>query len=428
MSSKNSSVLSIAIIGTGPSGIYTLQALSRAQQSLQITLYEDGKIAGTGLPYSPLNNSVEMLSNICSLEIPPLGITFAAWLNAQTPQTLQSLGVNGPISDRAYYPRIAIGAYYKERFEDIILRMREVGHDVLVRIETRVDDIRRGIGKIEIVSKNTSVGVATTTFDCVVVATGHEERTNEVPGIVPNTKLLKVISDLNCTEVGIIGTSLSALDAMVAIASRFGSFSDSKDGQLLFELDPDKSSFHVTLMSRRGILPDADFYYPLPLIPPVYFNDLSVDALIAQGPNGLLEKVFDLFLWELQNSDPAYFACLPKSLNVDNFAQAYFQPRANSDPIAWARHNLLEAAENHQKHKVVGWRHTILRSHEVFSRAVAHLNSIDLQRFNMGIKNVFVDNYSAVPLLSIERLLALQSAGLLSVLRLGEDYCELCNR
>ena len=41
----------IAIIGTGPTGLYTLAALIDGQQSLAITLDEAGDQAGVGMPY-----------------------------------------------------------------------------------------------------------------------------------------------------------------------------------------------------------------------------------------------------------------------------------------------------------------------------------------------------------------------------------------
>jgi hypothetical protein len=71
----------------------------------------------------------------------------------------------------------------------------------------------------------------------------------------------------------------------------------------------------------------------------------------------------------------------------------------------------------------VAWRYAILRMHEVFGNAVKLLDECDRKRFSRGLKQVFIDNYAAVPPLSIERLLALRDAGRLHILRLGNDYC-----
>ena len=64
----------------------------------------------------------------------------------------------------------------------------------------------------------------------------------------------------------------------------------------------------------------------------------------------------------------------------------------------------------------------MLRMHEVFGDAVKHLSERDRRRFSDGMKQVVIDNYAAVPPLSIERLLALRDAGRLRILRLGNDY------
>lgn len=50
------------------------------------------------------------------------------------------------------------------------------------------------------------------------------------------------------------------------------------------------------------------------------------------------------------------------------------------------------------------------------------LSAVDRERFDRGLKMVFVDNYAAVPSESIRRLLALLDAGVLSALALGDNY------
>lgn len=42
----------IAIVGTGPTGIYTLQNLLQGEPQRSIFLYERGRKAGVGMPYS----------------------------------------------------------------------------------------------------------------------------------------------------------------------------------------------------------------------------------------------------------------------------------------------------------------------------------------------------------------------------------------
>lgn len=62
---------SIAIVGAGPTGIYTLYELVKRGELLAITLFEKEAQAGVGMPYSDDNTAAQMLANIASIEIPP---------------------------------------------------------------------------------------------------------------------------------------------------------------------------------------------------------------------------------------------------------------------------------------------------------------------------------------------------------------------
>ncbi|HAJ42815.1 MAG TPA: FAD-NAD(P)-binding protein, partial [Alcanivorax sp.] len=44
------------------------------------------------------------------------------------------------------------------------------------------------------------------------------------------------------------------------------------------------------------------------------------------------------------------------------------------------------------------------------------------ERFNTGLRRVFIDNYAAVPPESIRRVLALRAAGVIDVLAMGQAY------
>jgi uncharacterized NAD(P)/FAD-binding protein YdhS len=56
--------------------------------------------------------------------------------------------------------------------------------------------------------------------------------------------------------------SLSGLDAAMAVAIQHGEFVENA-----FRLDDASQPLKIVLMSRTGILPEADFYCPIPMIP-----------------------------------------------------------------------------------------------------------------------------------------------------------------
>ena len=66
----------IAIVGAGPTGIYTLFSLLQQQTPLSISIFAQADEAGVGMPYSDEETSKMMLANIASIEIPPHYYTY----------------------------------------------------------------------------------------------------------------------------------------------------------------------------------------------------------------------------------------------------------------------------------------------------------------------------------------------------------------
>ena len=176
-------------------------------------------------------------------------------------------------------------------------------------------------------------------------------------------------------------------------------------------------------MSRSGILPEADFYCPIPYEPLRIATEEAIEREIAAGADGLLDRVYALVADEIEAADPAWSERVALStLGADSFADAYFADRQRHDPFRWAEYNLREVERNKRDRRTVRWRYAILRLHEVVQEIVPHLDEQDRDRFDAGLCKVFVDNYAAIPSESIRRLLALRKAGLIEVLELGQDY------
>ena len=74
----------IAIIGSGPTGIYTFYSLLKNASPLSVSVFEQADEAGVGMPYNDDDNSRLMLANIASIEIPPLFMTYLDWLKRQS--------------------------------------------------------------------------------------------------------------------------------------------------------------------------------------------------------------------------------------------------------------------------------------------------------------------------------------------------------
>lgn len=415
----------IAIVGSGPTGIYTLNGLVKRSEPLSITIFESEAEPGKGTPYHPDLNDRAMLSNIASIELPRICDTLTEWLRGQTDETLQRFGIDRPfIGEREFYPRVVLGEFLHSQFSKLVAEGRANGHAVEVMALHRVSDIELRVEDIEVSVTAPDDATLEFAFDHVVMATGHDwpETTEVKPGYFISPWPAPVLKTIPPCRVGILGTSLSGIDALITVATAHGAFLLDEQGDLQYHALPGTDSFHVTMMSRKGVLPEADFYCEIPYRPLQFCTEAAVDHLIASQRHGLLDALFELFKAELIFCDPDYASAIGLSLlNVETLAPAYFRSRETTDPFSWAARNLAEAETNKRRRYTVEWRYAILRMHEVIARAIPHLDETDLKRFHQHFKTVFVDDYATVPHESIRRLLALHGVGKLEIVALGND-------
>lgn len=413
----------VAIVGAGPTGIYTLFALLQGNSPVQIAIYEAADEAGVGMPYSDDLNSRLMLANIASIEIPPLIISYLDWLRSQSAELLLRYGVDKTgLHDRQFLPRILLGKYFRDQFLGLVSQAQSTGHEISVHEGCCVTDIEATSDGVHIWSDDDPAPVQ---YDMAVIATGHVwPEDDEAPrAFFPSPWSGMLDAQIPAVAVGIMGTSLSAIDSAMAVAAQHGRFFEEEDEGLRYDLEAESEELSITLMSRSGILPEADFYCPIPYEPLEIATDARVEAEISAGPDNLLDRLFDLVRQEIEANDPAW-ACSVSlaTLDADSFADAYFARRSDHDPFRWAVYNLREVERNKRDQRTVAWRYTILRLHEAIEEAVPGFTEADRGRFDAGLSRVFVDNYAAVPSESIRRLLALRAANVIEVLELGPDY------
>ena len=209
----------------------------------------------------------------------------------------------------------------------------------------------------------------------------------------------------------------------MAVVIQHGDFVESEREQIHFNLDEGSEKLNIVLMSRSGILPEADFYCPIPYEPLTVVTQEAINHEISAGADGLLNRVFGLMIEEIERADPVWSKHLAlNTLDADSFAKAWFADRKINDPFHWAEANLYEVERNKRDKRTVPWRYVILRLHEAVQLIVPYLDEQDRKRFDVGLARVFIDNYAAIPSQSIRRLLALREAGIISILTLGPDY------
>lgn len=402
--------------------------LARGERKFSVTMFESQKEAGKGTPYHQDWNDEQMLSNIASIELPAINETLLNWVERQSDDQLDQWGVvREEIHERTFFPRVTLGEYFKAQLSQMQADFSNADQSFTLKAQHRVDDVMMCEAGIKLlVTMLDEEKTYEETFDYVVMATGHvwPKKTEIRPGYFLSPWPASALGTIGNCHVGVRGTSLSGIDAVVALARGAGSFWRNAENHLEYMIEPGNEAFRVTMISRKGLLPEADFYYPIPYEPLEIFTAQAVESILSTAPRQkLLDRVFALFQRQLIASDPDYAARIQLTdATLEEFSRRYFLEREQHDTFEWARRNLAEAKANQESKTTVAWRYTILRMHEVIKNIVPSLLAEDYKRFNRWLKPVFVDDYATVPHESIERLLALKESGVLDVLSVGEDY------
>ena len=408
----------IAIIGCGPMSIFLLKHLIQARSPLTIEVFEQHPQPGTGMPYRSDLNDDFMLANIFSREIPTITEPLADWLRAQPAEFLHRWQIAPEnISGRDFYPRTLLGEYLQAQLRRLVVIGQEAGHSITLRAGHPVQDIHPDTDGFTILPG------APGRFSHVVIATGHIWDANPQMGTAalrspwPATQL----RGLPAGPVGILGSSLSAVDVAVALAHDHGQFAEVDDG-LDWSPNPGHEGLSITMISKNGILPEADFYYPYPYEPLLHLTDAAVKAMIAAQPGHVLQGVFELLLRELMACDPGYVTGLKMpEPTIEAFGVAYFAHRQRLGPFRALRLDLAESRRTIARQETVPSRYALLRGHEAFELVMPHMTPPEWDRFRTHLLPVFADCYAAVPHLSLDRLVALRAAGVIDIVDCGDD-------
>lgn len=412
----------IGIVGAGPMALYTLKELINSRRSLHITVFESANQAGSGMPYSSDMNADFMYCNAFSHEIPTMTQPLTCWLESQDRAFLQDWNLTPDlISSRAFYPRVLLGKYMESEFADICDLGWQNGHQIKVLTGHQVLDISPDPSGGAECLVQTHSGTQRLSFNKVIIATGHDwptvPRIDEVDLVSPWP--YTNIQALKAGPIGVLGSSLSAIDTVIALGFEHGEFHEEDNCVSWFAKDS-SSNLNISMVSHKGIMPEPDFYYPYPYLPLKHVNPEAVCQEVSKGSDQLLKRVFDLLIAELTDADPEYMIELGAGAEtVSGFAKAYFERRERLGGLKALRETLEESQTSKELKQPIAYRYSLLRGHESFELILEHLNQADWKLFMDQLMPVFADCYSAVPHVSVRRILALYDAGVLEILPTG---------
>lgn len=412
----------IGIIGAGATSLYILKELLNTKLKFSLVIYETNAVPGSGMPYSGNQNADYMLCNAFSREIPVVTQSLVGWLHSLPKAELSEWELStNDVHARAFYPRVLIGEFLQHEFAELVCLAEKSGVDIVVRCNEKVVDV--GESEQGHIFVQTAVQSPLELFDHVIIATGHVWSSQPMIGNVALTSPwpYSQVTSLRVQNVGILGSSLSAIDCVVALGFARGTFSETSDA-VTWAPNVDQQDFKATMYSKMGIMPEGDFYYKYPYEALEFFTAKAVQKEIDAGRAGLLNRIFNLLLSELNSADPSYLEQLGDDADsIEGFGSAYFRRRRQLGGLPAVKKDFDQVRRSMRDRQTIPHRYLLLRAHEIFDLALRSLDDNDWEMFRENLLPVFADCYAAVPHLSIARIIAMYDAGVLSLMDTGND-------
>lgn len=407
-----------AIIGAGFTGTATINYLLNQIQNniikatkIKIIVFEKNDELGPGFPYSNKYTETTHLLNTPANYNSVLAnnnLDFFIWLKQNHSSLLKKLKLdNVDLYNRfkkkpkqsECYPRIWLGLYLKARFQQAIHDAKNFGIVLDIFTNTEVINITESNDSLTITYKNNiSATLSSIKVDHVFLTTGHWQAyplnlssTHYVPSIYDKAILKNTC--LRANKIGILGASLSALDAAFSI--------------MLYKKTLNVP-YQITFLSRRGRLPTVRGKQGKYINQ--FFTQSNIEKFIKNNQGyAPLTDILKLFIQDLET-------IYQKKINLEQylFGTAYNKDTLKKE-IEIAKYGDLSDGS-------CGWQTVLLKHFPTFIYAITHLNAEDKKLFHEKYDSVFFDFNSPIPLYNAERIWQLMDNNILNIITLGENY------
>ena len=269
-----------------------------------------------------------------------------------------------------------------------------------------------GLRTISDGQENLTVTTVVGPFLGALLATGHWFESirddNYFPSPWPASKLLAAIPP--GAEVGIIGSSLSAIETALTLTSE-GHFRRLPSGRLSYEKPA--SPRRLTLFSRRGLVPRVRGR--IGSRQNRFFTCERLQQLIEERPNQLtLVQLFHLLDHELS-------AAYENTIDWQQIVEP------SGTPAQILEQDINRALKGDGLEGELVWQTVLVQIFPEMRELYLSLCTSERQRFDREFNTLFFAHAATQPVINAEKLLALMEAGIVEVKKLGRDYRFACN-
>jgi len=418
--------MKIAIIGGGPSGLFMYKRLVESKRKdLQIDIFERRAHLGAGMPYSNEGANEEHITNVSDNEIPVIFNSIADWVKTAPKSLLEKYNINTEnFNEYKVLPRLFFGEYLIAQFNLLQKFAKKKGITTNVHLGVVVEDVIDHPRKKKVGVKVQGQDVLE--FDQLIICTGHnwpKKYEDKIPEYFdspyPPEKMLLKLNH----PVGLMGSSLTAIDAIRTLAKANGKFAEGKDGKLSYTLNAGSEGFKMVMHSRNGLLPAIRFHLEDPHLGKggtlikaeiqkhIKENDgfVSLDFLFEQN-----------FKARFVKEDPGFYKKI-KDLTLEEFVEKMMACREKAEPFELFKREYIEAEKSIRKKESVYWKEALAILSFTMNYPAKYLSAEDMERLQKVLMPLISIVIAFVPQSSCRVLFALYDAGILDIVEVGND-------
>lgn len=416
----------IAILGGGPSALFVFKRFVEAGQTdLEIHIFESKKLLGAGMPYSYQGSNNEHVTNVSDNEIPEIVTNIAEWIQTVPDEALEGFHFDkNKFNEYKVLPRLLFGQYLAGQFDLLIEKAKEIGLETLVHTGCKIIDIIDVPGTQQVDVEIEDGGLSR--FNQVIICTGHNWPTKhegETPGYFespyPPSKL-----KIHCNHpIAIRGSSLTAIDAIRTLARHNGSFDKDANGKVVFTASEESPEFRIVMHSRSGLLPAIRFHLADPLLSEeVLLTEEEIEQKRSENGGFLsLDYMFEKTFKDLFRDKDAKFYERIKDMTMEEFVGSMMDMRERVEPFTLFRKEYAEAEQSIRNHESIYWKEILAVLSFALNYPAKYMSAEDMQRMQKVLTPLIAVVIAFVPQSSAQELLALNDAGRLDIISVGDD-------
>ncbi|WP_293785235.1 FAD/NAD(P)-binding protein [uncultured Pedobacter sp.] len=414
----------IAIIGGGPSGLFMYKRLIESKNhNFEIEIFERKDYLGAGMPYSAEGADVEHITNVSDNEIPIIFNSIEDWVKIAPKEILKKFDIDADrFNEYKVLPRLFFGEYLSAQFSLLKEVAENKGIKTHVHLNCTVDDIIDSPADHQVA---VSVqGQEKACFDLIIICTGHnwpKKYEGKIPDYFDSPYPPKKVALEVNHAVGIMGSSLTAIDALRTLARKNGKFTDNEDGTYSYQTD--NKGFKIVMHSRSGLLPAVRFHLEdSHLGKEETLSKAEIQQSIKENGGFLpLDFVFEKNFKEMFiEKDPVFYKKI-KDMDLEEFVGAMMDYREKMEPFDLFKKEYDEAEKSIEKRKSIYWKEALAILSFAMNYPAKYLSAEDMERLQKVLMPLISIVIAFVPQSSCRELLALHDAGVLSIVAVGDD-------